>query len=95
MVLTRDHGYTLKDIFAAIEFHQPIRHRDPEHFKSVVTGLIPVDENDEGFSSIRLNVKMDEIYKHFKKLVNDYEVMVAQEIRAGFAADRLKKPTQL
>lgn len=83
MVLTRDHGYTLKDIFAAIESHQPIRHRDPEHFKSVVTGLIPVDENDEGFSSIRLNVKMDEIYKHFNKLVNDYEVMVAQELWAG------------
>jgi hypothetical protein len=83
MVLTRDHGYTLTDIFAAIDVYQPIRHKDPEHFKSVVTGLIPVDENDEGFSSIRLNVKMDEIYKHFKKLVNDYEVMVAQELWAG------------
>ena len=57
--------------------------------------MIPVDENDEGFSSILLNVNMDEIYTHFKKLVNDYEVMVAQEIRAGFAADQLKKPPQL
>ena len=83
MVLTRDHGYTLKDIFAAIDSYQPIRHKDPEHFKSVVTGLIPVDANDEGFSSIRLNVKMDAIYTHFKKLVNDYEVMVAQELWAG------------
>ena len=83
MVLTRDHGYTLKDIFAAIDSYQPIRHKDPEHFKSVVTGLIPVDENDEGFSSILLNVNMDEIYTHFKKLVNAYEVMVAQELWAG------------
>ena len=57
--------------------------------------MIPLDGNDEGFSSIRLNVKMDEIYKHFKKLVNGYEVMVAQELRAGFAAVQLKKPTQL
>jgi hypothetical protein len=54
-----------------------------------------VDGNDEGFSSIRLNVKMEEIYTHFKKLVNSYEVMVAQELRAGFAADQLKKPPQL
>jgi hypothetical protein len=46
MVLTRDHGYTLKDIFAAIDSYQPIRHKDPEHFKSVVTGLIPVDANE-------------------------------------------------
>lgn len=81
MVLTRDHGYTLKYIFAGIDAYQPIRHKDPEHFKSVVNGLIPVDENDEGFSSIRLNVKMDEIYKHFKKLINDYEVMNVQQLR--------------
>jgi hypothetical protein len=85
MILTRDHGYTLKDIFAAIDAYQPIRHKDPEHFKSVVTGLIPVDGNDEGFSSIRLNVKMEEIYTHFKKLVNGYEVMVAKELWSGGA----------
>ena len=47
--------------------------------------MIPVDENDEGFSSIRLNVKMDEIYKHFKKLVNAYEVMVAKALWSGGA----------
>jgi hypothetical protein len=82
MVLTRDHGYTLGDIFTAIDAYQPIRHKDPEHFKSVVTGLIPVDKNDEGFSSIHLNVRMDEIYKYFKKLINDYEVRVVQQLRS-------------
>lgn len=95
MLLTRDHCCTLKDIFAAIDAQQPIRHKNPEHFKCVVTGMIPVDENDEGFSSLSLNGKMDEIYTHFKKLVNDYEVTVAQELRAGFAADQLKRPSQL
>ena len=83
MVLTRDHGYTLDDIFAAIDAYQPIRHKDPEHFKSVVTGVIPVDKNDEGFSSIHLNVKMDEIYKYFKKMINDYEIKVVQKLRPG------------
>lgn len=53
IVLTRDHGYTLDDIFAAIDAYQPIRNKDPEHFKSVVTGVIPVDKNDEGVSSIQ------------------------------------------
>lgn len=81
MVLTRDHGYTLEDIFAAIDAYQPIRNKDPEHFKSVVTGVIPVDKNDEGFSSIHLNVKIDEIYKYFKKLINDYETRVVQQLR--------------
>ena len=80
MVLTRDHGYTLDDIFAAIYAYQPIRHKDPEHFKSVVTGVIPVDKNDVGFSSIHLNVKMDAVYKCFKKLINDYEIRAVQQL---------------
>ena len=81
MVLSRDHGYTLDDIFLAIHSYQPIRNKDPEHFKSVVTGVIPLDKNDEGFASIQLNMKMADIYKYFKKLINDYEIKVVQQMR--------------
>jgi hypothetical protein len=81
MVLTKDHGYTLDDIFAFIDRYQPIRNKDPEHFKSVVTGVIPLDKNDEGFASIQLNVKMADIYKYFKKLINDYEIRAVQQMR--------------
>jgi hypothetical protein len=82
MTLMRDHGYTLNDIFAAIDAYQPIRTKDPELFKSLVTGVIALDKDDEGFSSIHLNVKMDEIYKYFKKLINDYEIRVVQQLRS-------------
>jgi hypothetical protein len=81
MVLTRDHGYTLDDIFACIDRYQPIRNKDPEHFKSVVTGVIPLDKNDEGFASNQLNVKMADIYKYFKKLINDHEIRAVQQMR--------------
>jgi hypothetical protein len=81
MVLTRDHGHTLDDIFAAIDAYQPIRNKDIEHFKSVVTGVIALDKDDEGFSSIHLNVKMVDVYKYFKKLINDHEVKVVQQLR--------------
>lgn len=81
MVLTRDHGYTLQDIFAAIDSYQPIRHKDPEYFKSVVTGIVPLEKSDEGFSSIHLNVKMDAVYKYFKKLINGYEIRAVQQLR--------------
>ena len=81
MVLTRDHGYTLQDIFAAIDSYQPIRHKDPEYFKSVVTGVVPLEISDEGFSSIHLNVKMDAVYKYFKKLINGYEIRAVQQLR--------------
>jgi hypothetical protein len=78
MVLTRDHGYALDDVFAAIDAYQPIRNKDPEYFKRVVTGVIALDKDDEGFSSIQVNVRMAEIYKYFKKLIDDYEIRVAQ-----------------
>ena len=72
----------LEDIFAAIDAYQPIRDKDPEHLKSVVTGVIALDKSDEGFSSIHLNLKMDEIYKYFKKLINDYEIRFVQNLRS-------------
>jgi hypothetical protein len=80
MVLTRDHGYTLKDAFAAIAAYQPARHQDPEHFKSVLTGLVPLNKDDEGFSSIQLHIKMKDIYQYFKKLLNAYEVQAVSDI---------------
>jgi hypothetical protein len=81
MVLTRDHGYTLDAIFAAIDAYQPIRHNDTEHFKSVVTGVMPLDKSDEGFASIHLNVKMEGVYKYFQTLINDYEIRAVQKLR--------------
>jgi len=82
MILTRDHGYALHDVLAAIDAYQPIRHKDVEYFKSVVTGLIPLDKNDEGFSSIQLNVGVGAIYKYFKKLINDYEVASVRRMKS-------------
>jgi len=81
MVLTRDHGYTLEQILAAIDAYQPIRNKDPEHFKCVATGLIPLDKDDEGFTSVRLNIKMAEVYDHFRRLIDDYEVGVVARLR--------------
>ena len=48
----------------------------------MVAGVIGLDKDDEGFSSIHLNVKMNEIYKYFKKLINDYEVRIVQQLRS-------------
>ncbi len=81
MVLIRDSGYSLSDVFSAIEAYQPIRNRDPEHFKSVVIGVIPLDKNDEGFASINLNVRVEDVYKYFKNLVNDYEISLTNKLK--------------
>ena len=43
---------------------------------------MPIDKDDEGFSSIKLNVKLDEIFKYFKRLIDDYEVWMVHQMRA-------------
>lgn len=85
MILTQDHGYDLEAVFAAIDAYQPFRNKDTEYFKSVVTGVIPLDQNDEGFASIQLNVKHAQMHKYFTKLINDYEVKVAQRLRQSIS----------
>ena len=84
MVLTRDQGYSIEQIIAAINTYQPLRDKDPERFKSVVTGIIPLDKNDEGFSSIHLKVKITDVYKYFKKMVDDYEVNLVKTMQGKF-----------
>ena len=49
--------------------------------KRVVTGVVPVDRNDEGFASIHLDIKMNAIDTHFKKLINDYEIRAVQQMQ--------------
>ena len=88
MVLTRDHGYTLEAVFAAIDAYQPIRNKDPEHFKRAATGLIALDADDEGFSSVRVRDSIGEIYKYFKKMVNDHEVRLVQRLYANPQKDK-------
>jgi hypothetical protein len=81
MVLTRDQGYSIEQIIAAINAYQPLRDKDPERFKSVETGIIPLGKNDEGFSSIHLTVKIIYVYKYFKKMIDDYEVDLVKTMK--------------
>lgn len=78
MVLTRDHGYTLGDMMDVIATLAGVNERDGERYKSVLTGLIPLDQNDEGFESIGLAVGLREIYGYFSKSVDAYESDLAK-----------------
>lgn len=80
MVLVRDHGYSLSDLFGAIDRYGHVDERDPERYKSVLTGLIPLDPKDEGFEGIGLSVSMEEIYGFFQERVDEYETSLAFEV---------------
>jgi len=80
MMLLEHLNYNLDHVFSVIEAYLPFRHKNPEHFKCVSTGLIPLDTDDEGFESIHLKVEMDHIYNYFKKLIDAHEIRVARQL---------------
>jgi len=84
MVLTRDQGYSLEKVFDVINAYQPLRDKDPELFKGAVTGIILLDKNDEGFSSIHLNLKIEDVYKYFRKLIDEYEVNLVKLLKLSY-----------
>ena len=83
MVLTRDQGYSLEKVFDVIKACQPPSDKDPELFKGAVTGIIPLDKYDEGFSSIHLNLKIEDVYKYFRKLIDEYEVNLVKLLKSS------------
>ena len=49
--------------------------------KDALTGLVPVDQDDEGFESIGLNTSLNEIYAFFSKAINEDEIRQARALK--------------
>ena len=45
-----------------------------EFIKDVLTGLVPLDADDEGFESIGLKISLEDIYVYFRRAIDDYEI---------------------
>jgi hypothetical protein len=52
-----------------------------EHLKDVLTGVVPLDDNDAGFESIGLNQKIEDLYAFFDRAVNAMEIAAAQRCK--------------
>jgi hypothetical protein len=78
MVLIRDHGYTVKDMVDAIIMVDDKDEQQAHAVLEILIGNVPLDSNDPGFNSIKLNVSIDEIYNFFKEEVNKYEQMLVK-----------------
>jgi len=80
MTLIKDHGYSIDKGFELILTLAPIEKRDIERHKGVMTGIIPLDQDDEGFESLGLQVGMPEIYSFLDTVISDYEKRAALKI---------------
>lgn len=78
MALIQDHGYTLDQAFGFVKKLAPIERRDIERHKAVMTGVIPLDPEDEGFESIGVKMPMEDIYAVFEEQIAGLERTLAR-----------------
>jgi Nucleotidyl transferase AbiEii toxin, Type IV TA system len=82
MIFVRDQGLSVRDIFVAGASADPSF--QPEYAKEVLLGHLPLDQDDEGFNSIGLDMHIQSIYQFFSQRIDDYEVALATTIAQSF-----------
>jgi len=70
-------GKTIDDILQAGSAADPAC--SSEYAKSVLLGDVPLDKEDEGFDSVEVNEKLEDIYSFFKCAINEHEQALAEE----------------
>lgn len=74
------HDLSIDAIFKASQQADPAIYVEG-FLKDALTGLIPVDKDDEGFESIGLNSSLNEIYVFFSKAINEDEILQARALK--------------
>lgn len=75
-VLMREHGYMLDKLFSTVKELSTID--DPEHYKAIMRGEIPLDNDDEGLEAVELDTNYEQIIEYFKYQIDEYETELAR-----------------
>ena len=75
-ILIRDHRYTIEDLFVTVETLGIIN--DPEHYKAILRGMIPLDDEDEGLEAVEISSGLEQAYLTFNQLIDEYETELAR-----------------
>jgi hypothetical protein len=89
LTLIQDHGHTLDQAFGFVKKLAPIERRDIERHKAVMTGVIALDPDDEGFENIGVKMPMEDIYAIFEEQIAGLERTLAR-VAMGQAKARMK-----
>ncbi len=76
-VLLETGKYSIEDIFTSAT--KADLTCTPEYAKAVLTGQIPLEKKDEGFSSLNINANMTDIYEFFSLKINEYESCISED----------------
>lgn len=77
-VLVRDHGYTVEQLLQDAQDYGT--NDDPEYYKSVLRGDIPLDRDDEGLESVGVQIALGDVYAFFDERISLLEIEEAERI---------------
>lgn len=81
MVLMRDCDYSMDE---AMKIVARLGHNDdPEYYKAVMTGLIPLDRGDEGLEPVDVTITPSDLYAFFDERLAEYETRLAEDYFSG------------
>jgi Nucleotidyl transferase AbiEii toxin, Type IV TA system len=72
MILVRDHGYTIDDLFDNVR-RLSDGSIDGEAERLILRGLFPIDKRDEGLLTVNGSVTLAQIYAFFDERLREYE----------------------
>lgn len=76
-VLMRDQNYTLEALFSIVKELGTLD--DPEYYKAIMRGEIPLDDDDEGLEAVDLNTGLKQVYEYFNLVIDEYETAMARD----------------
>lgn len=76
-VLMRDHGVMPDDLFRTVRELATVD--DPEYYRSVLRGQIPLDAADEGLDAVDVTADMNEVHGFFNRILDEWETARARE----------------
>ena len=76
MILIKNYSFTIDKAFSLI---RQIGHLDDvEHYRAVMTGVIPLDKSDSGLLTVDVKITIKEIYEFFENIFERYDIEQAR-----------------
>jgi hypothetical protein len=76
-VLMRDHGYSMDRLVAVVRELGTVD--DPEYYKTIMRGEIPLDSEDEGLEAVDLEAGSEQMFGYFNTAIDEYETRLARD----------------
>jgi len=78
MILFKNHDYRLEAVFKMVKELGQLD--DPEYYRAVLTGTIPIDNNDEGLMPVGVEFDLAKIYEFFEHEFDTYDIKTAARL---------------